>query len=160
MTILVLIQFEAHLLQPFIMARTVEVHPLGVAMAVLAGTTFGGIAGALFAVPIVAFLNATVRAAHLPIRRDEWGHFVVDESSLVDPRRHRRPGRRGDAGESDTGEGGTGEGGAGESNMGEGDTGDRGEDVDGRSAPQPRVTVSDVPSAAAPDTPDSLGPLR
>lgn len=159
-TILVLIQFEAHLLQPFIMARTVEVHPLGVAMAVLAGTTFGGIAGALFAVPIVAFLNATVRAAHLPIRRDEWGHLVVDESSLVDPRRHRRPGRRGDAGESDTGEGGTGEGGAGESNMGEGDTGDRGEDVDGRSAPQPRVTVSDVPSAAAPDTPDSLGPLR
>lgn len=91
-TILVLIQVEAHLLQPFIMARTVEVHPLGVAMAVLAGTTFGGIAGALFAVPIVAFLNATIRAAHLPIRRDAWGHAVVDESSLL-PEGHRR--RRG-----------------------------------------------------------------
>lgn len=64
-TIVVLIQLEAHLLQPLIMARTVEVHPLGVAMAVLAGTTVGGIAGALFAVPLVAFLNATVRAAHM-----------------------------------------------------------------------------------------------
>ncbi len=88
-TILVLIQVEAHLLQPFIMARTVEVHPLGVAMAVLAGTTFGGIAGALFAVPIVAFLNATIRAAHLPMRRDEWGHVVIDESSLVGAGHHR-----------------------------------------------------------------------
>lgn len=65
-TIIVLIQAEAHLLQPLIMARTVEVHPLGVAVAVLAGTALGGIAGALFAVPTVAFLNATVRAAHLP----------------------------------------------------------------------------------------------
>lgn len=66
-TIVVLIQLEAHLLQPLIMARTVEVHPLGVAMAVLAGTTLGGIAGALFAVPFVAFVNATARAAHAPL---------------------------------------------------------------------------------------------
>lgn len=66
-TILVLIQLEAHLLQPFIMARTVEVHPLGVAMAVLAGTSLGGIAGALFAVPLVAFANATIRAANMPL---------------------------------------------------------------------------------------------
>ena len=76
-TIIVLIQLEAHLLQPLIMARTVEVHPLGVAMAVLAGTTLGGIAGALFAVPIVAFLNATIRAAHMPLRQDARGHAVV-----------------------------------------------------------------------------------
>ncbi len=76
-TILVMIQLEAHLLQPLIMARTVEVHPLGVAMAVLAGTTLGGIAGALFAVPIVAFVNATARAAHLPLRRDATGRAVV-----------------------------------------------------------------------------------
>lgn len=78
-TIVVLIQLEAHLLQPFIMARTVEVHPLGVAMAVLAGTTLGGIAGALFAVPTVAFLNATIRAAHMPLRLDDSGHVVLDD---------------------------------------------------------------------------------
>lgn len=68
--ILVLVQLEAHLLQPLIMAHHVEVHPLGVAMAVLAGTTIGGIAGALFAVPLVAFLNATVRATSQPLPPD------------------------------------------------------------------------------------------
>lgn len=66
-TIIVLIQLEAHLLQPLIMSRNVEVHPLGVALAVLAGTTLWGIPGALFAVPLVAFANATIRAAQLPL---------------------------------------------------------------------------------------------
>ncbi|MDO5697001.1 MAG: AI-2E family transporter [Dermatophilus congolensis] len=65
--ILTLVQLEAHLLQPLIMAHHVEVHPLGVAIAVLAGTTLGGIAGALFAVPIVAFVNATIRATAEPL---------------------------------------------------------------------------------------------
>lgn len=66
-TIIVLVQLEAHLLQPLIMSRNVEVHPLGVALAVLAGTTLWGIPGALFSVPLVAFLNATMRAAQLPL---------------------------------------------------------------------------------------------
>lgn len=66
-TIIVLVQLEAHLLQPLIMSRNVEVHPLGVALSVLAGTTLWGIPGALFAVPLVAFANATIRAAHLPL---------------------------------------------------------------------------------------------
>lgn len=66
-TIVVLVQLEAHLLQPLIMSRNVEVHPLGVALAVLAGTSVAGVAGALFAVPIVAFANATLRAVHLPL---------------------------------------------------------------------------------------------
>ncbi|GMA21889.1 UPF0118 membrane protein [Arsenicicoccus piscis] len=65
-TIIVLIQLEAHLLQPLIMSRNVEVHPLGVAISVLAGAALWGIPGALFAVPLVAFANATVRASHLP----------------------------------------------------------------------------------------------
>lgn len=68
--ILVLVQLEAHLLQPLIMAHHVEVHPLGVAIAVLAGTTIGGIAGALFAVPLVAFVNATIRATATPLPPD------------------------------------------------------------------------------------------
>ena len=66
-TIVVLVQLEAHLLQPLIMSRNVEVHQLGVALAVLAGTSVAGVAGALFAVPIVAFANATLRAVHLPL---------------------------------------------------------------------------------------------
>ena len=60
--IIVLVQLEAHLLQPFIMSRSVEVHPLAIALAVLTGTLLAGIVGALLAVPFVAFLNSTVTA--------------------------------------------------------------------------------------------------
>lgn len=60
--IIVLVQLEAHLLQPFIMSRSVQVHPLAIALAVLTGTVVSGIVGALLAVPLVAFLNSTIRA--------------------------------------------------------------------------------------------------
>jgi predicted PurR-regulated permease PerM len=61
-TIVVLVQLEAHLLQPLIMSRTVEIHPLAVALSVLTGTILAGIVGALLAVPFVAFLNSTIHA--------------------------------------------------------------------------------------------------
>jgi len=61
-SIVVLVQLEAHLLQPWIMSRSVEVHPLAIALSVLSGTVLAGIVGALLAVPFVAFLNATVHA--------------------------------------------------------------------------------------------------
>ena len=60
-TIIVLVQVEGHLLQPFIMSRSVHLHPLAVVLAVIAGTTLGGIAGALISVPLAAFLNTTVQ---------------------------------------------------------------------------------------------------
>jgi predicted PurR-regulated permease PerM len=60
--IIVLVQLEAHLLQPLIMSRSVEVHPLAIALSVLTGTILAGIVGALLAVPLVAFLNSTIRA--------------------------------------------------------------------------------------------------
>jgi predicted PurR-regulated permease PerM len=44
------------------MSRSVHLHPLAVVLAVVAGTTLGGIAGALIAVPLVAFLNTTIQA--------------------------------------------------------------------------------------------------
>jgi predicted PurR-regulated permease PerM len=70
--IIVLIQLEAHLLQPVIMSRSVEVHPLAVILAVIAGTTLAGIVGALLAVPFVAFVNTTVRALRdPPVPEDE-----------------------------------------------------------------------------------------
>jgi predicted PurR-regulated permease PerM len=61
-SIIVLVQLEAHLLQPLIMSRSVEVHPLAIALAVLTGTILSGIVGALLAVPFVAFLNTTISA--------------------------------------------------------------------------------------------------
>ncbi|MBE7186826.1 AI-2E family transporter [Jatrophihabitans endophyticus] len=60
--ITILVQLEAHLLQPLIMSRSVEVHPLAIALSVLTGTVLAGIVGALLAVPLVAFLNATIHA--------------------------------------------------------------------------------------------------
>jgi predicted PurR-regulated permease PerM len=60
--IIVLVQLEAHLLQPLIMSRSVELHPLAIALSVLSGTILAGIVGALLAVPLVAFLNSTIKA--------------------------------------------------------------------------------------------------
>ena len=73
-SIIVLVQLEAHLLQPVIMSRSVEVHPLAIALAVLTGTVLAGIVGALLAVPFVAFLNTTIsalREAPLPPKAAE-----------------------------------------------------------------------------------------
>jgi predicted PurR-regulated permease PerM len=60
--IIVLVQVEGHVLQPLVMSRSVEVHPLAIALSVIAGTTLAGIVGALLAVPFVAFVNSTVHA--------------------------------------------------------------------------------------------------
>src|SRR5947209_11551533 len=47
-------QVEAHVLQPFLLGRAVEVHPLAVILGIGAGVLIAGIIGALFAVPLVA----------------------------------------------------------------------------------------------------------
>ena len=75
--IIVLVQLEAHLLQPLIMSRSVEVHPLAIALAVLTGTIVAGIVGALLAVPFVAFLNSTVVALRHP-------SGPPDEAEIID----------------------------------------------------------------------------
>jgi predicted PurR-regulated permease PerM len=66
-TIVVMLQVEGHLLQPIIMSRAVEVHPLAVALSVTAGTLLGGIAGALIAVPFVAFVNSFIKSLKAPL---------------------------------------------------------------------------------------------
>jgi putative heme transporter len=47
-------QLEGHILQPVVMGKLVKVHPLGVVLAVTAGSLLLGILGAVVAVPIVA----------------------------------------------------------------------------------------------------------
>ena len=54
-------QFEGHVLQPLVMGRAVSIHPLAVVLAIAGGGVLAGIAGALLAVPTVAFLNSAVR---------------------------------------------------------------------------------------------------
>ncbi|MDR1293884.1 MAG: AI-2E family transporter [Bifidobacteriaceae bacterium] len=51
-------QIEGHLLQPMIMARQVSLHPVVVAVVVVAGTLLSGILGAVAAVPIVSVMWA------------------------------------------------------------------------------------------------------
>ncbi len=50
-------QIEGHVLQPFLMGSAVKVHPLAVVLVVAGGTMIAGIPGALFAVPLAAFVN-------------------------------------------------------------------------------------------------------
>ena len=47
-------QIEGHLLQPLVMSRAVNIHPLAVALTVACGTVLAGVIGAVVAVPLVA----------------------------------------------------------------------------------------------------------
>ncbi len=54
-------QLEAHVLQPFILGRSVRIHPLGVILAIATGAVLAGIVGTLVAVPTLAVVNAVWR---------------------------------------------------------------------------------------------------
>ncbi|MET0297614.1 MAG: AI-2E family transporter [Microbacterium sp.] len=64
-------QLEGHVLQPLLMGSAVKVHPLAVVLVVAGGAMIAGIPGALFAVPIAAFVN--VVAVYLSKRSWETG---------------------------------------------------------------------------------------
>ncbi|WP_438352491.1 AI-2E family transporter [Microbacterium sp. CJ88] len=64
-------QLEGHVLQPLLMGSAVKVHPLAVVLVVAGGAMIGGIPGALFAVPLAAFVN--VVAVYLGSRAWETG---------------------------------------------------------------------------------------
>jgi len=54
-------QLEAHVLQPVLLGRAVNLHPLAVALSIAGGVIVGGIVGALFAVPLAASVNSIVK---------------------------------------------------------------------------------------------------
>ncbi|WP_243073541.1 AI-2E family transporter [Microbacterium sp. SS28] len=64
-------QLEGHVLQPLLMGSAVKVHPLAVVLVVAGGAMIAGIPGALFAVPIAAFIN--VVAVYLGARSWKTG---------------------------------------------------------------------------------------
>ena len=64
-------QIEGHVLQPLLMGSAVKVHPLAVVLVVAGGAMIAGIPGALFAVPLAAFVN--VVAVYLGNRAWETG---------------------------------------------------------------------------------------
>jgi len=54
-------QVENNVLQPFIFKRTVNVHPLAVIFAILAGSAILGVVGALVAIPVAAGIQIVLR---------------------------------------------------------------------------------------------------
>jgi predicted PurR-regulated permease PerM len=70
-------QVEAHALQPFLLGRAVQVHPLGVILSIAAGVLLAGIVGALFAVPLVAVVN--VVAVYLSGSEEDEGTHPDEE---------------------------------------------------------------------------------
>jgi predicted PurR-regulated permease PerM len=60
--VIVVMQVESHVLQPILLGRAVQLHPLAVVLAVAGGVVIAGITGALVAVPLVAVLTSGIRS--------------------------------------------------------------------------------------------------
>ena len=74
-------QLESHVLHPLLTGSAVKVHPLGIVLGVTAGTAIAGVAGAFFAVPLIATANAMITAAK---RAPAGGTIPVGETELDD----------------------------------------------------------------------------
>jgi predicted PurR-regulated permease PerM len=78
-------QLEGHLLQPVIMGRYVELHPLAIALALTIGSILEGVVGAIVAVPLVAMLHAAwphLKESELVVAPEEPpppGHVLIGE---------------------------------------------------------------------------------
>ncbi len=82
-------QLEAHVLQPFLLGRAVEVHPLAVILGIGAGVLIAGIIGALFAVPLVAVGHVIAQYLREQPPEPEEGSAAA-RSDHADTRRGRR----------------------------------------------------------------------
>ncbi|MBN9210187.1 MAG: AI-2E family transporter [Microbacterium sp. 71-36] len=85
-------QIESHVLQPILMGSAVKVHPLAVVLVVAGGAMIGGIPGALFAVPLAAFVN--VVSVYLSSHAWRDGGVSVDSADLIWQTVPRDRGRR------------------------------------------------------------------
>ena len=95
-------QIEGNLLVPRIQGGSVGVHPLVVLFATLAGTALYGILGAIFAVPVVAIVAATIRYMQGTLLYERWAKPPVRAAEEGEPDDQKAVGPAGPAG---TGEG-------------------------------------------------------
>ena len=65
-------QVEGNILVPRVQGSSTGVHPLWVLFGVLAGTALYGVVGAIFAVPIVAIIAATIRYLRTTLAFERW----------------------------------------------------------------------------------------
>ncbi|MEP6797581.1 MAG: AI-2E family transporter, partial [Lapillicoccus sp.] len=59
--VIVVQQVESHVLQPFVLGRSVKIHPLAVILSIATGAVLAGIVGTLIAVPMVAVVSSVWR---------------------------------------------------------------------------------------------------
>ena len=93
--IVAIMQLEGHVLQPLLLGRAVKLHPLAVVLAIAAGLVVAGIAGALFAVPLLAVLNSGIRSLRSPadehVDPDDVHTSAPEETGPDDPGLERQP---------------------------------------------------------------------
>lgn len=77
--VLLVQQVEGHILQPIMMGAAVKVHPLAVVLVVAGGAMIAGIPGALFAVPLAAFINV----AAVTISTGAWRTGEEPQADLI-----------------------------------------------------------------------------
>jgi putative heme transporter len=84
--VILVMQLEGHVLQPWLLGRAVRLHPLAVVLAITAGLIASGIAGALMAVPLLAVLNAGIRSLlHDRTTEPEEVDPVEDPEAAAEP---------------------------------------------------------------------------
>jgi predicted PurR-regulated permease PerM len=64
-------QIESHVLQPFVVGRHVSLHPMAIAVTLTSGAVLAGLPGAIFAVPLVAAVNAAAVELRPPRESDQ-----------------------------------------------------------------------------------------
>ncbi|WP_223626173.1 AI-2E family transporter [Microbacterium sp. EST19A] len=79
LVVLAVQQIEGHILQPIMMGSAVKVHPLAVVLVVAGGAMIAGIPGALFAVPLAAFVNV----AAVTLSSGSWRTGDVPSGDLI-----------------------------------------------------------------------------
>lgn len=72
-------QLEGHILQPILMGSAVKVHPLAVVLVVAGGAMVAGIPGALFAVPLAAFVNVVA----VTLSTGSWRTGLPPDADLI-----------------------------------------------------------------------------
>ena len=60
--IVLVMELEAHVLQPFLLGRAVKLHPLAVLLGIAIGVVVAGIVGALMSIPLLAFFKTFIQS--------------------------------------------------------------------------------------------------
>ena len=77
-------QIEGHVLQPFVMGWSVRLHPVAVALSVIAGTISAGLLGAVVAVPLVSIAWAVYRDIRDAHDADTGAHHTDADDTGAD----------------------------------------------------------------------------